>query len=425
MKKQESLKQQAIRKAEKELRKAQEKALKVCTPNQQTLCGKEDCTMCFDRSLASHARGEFWSDQNGQHAGCIRRGSNKKGWFDCDACQHAFLTTICTVTGLDSWCPYCSNKILCDDEQCKICFEKSLASTPFAEKWSKNNKLTPRQVFKKSSNKHLFNCFVCFHEYPAAVSNVVGCESGCPYCNSKLLCDDDACKFCFEKSFASHYRAKYWSPKNKLKPRQVLKKSGEEYIFDCEDCGDEFTYGLITINRWNSWCTNCIRKGERKLNDFLKVAFPSLTIQRNPYLDWCRNPKTSHITPFDFVFPDLNLVIEVDGAQHFKQVMNWLSPEENVRRDCDKMDAAWKKNFWIIRLLQHDMFLDKWDWRTALTGAIQKRIDHRTAQARIIFLEKHLITEISNASPTTVTTITWRRAPGESMYIHHISYMFG
>ena len=96
MKKQESLKQQAIRKAEKELRKAQEKALKACTPNQQTLCGKEDCTMCFDRSLASHARGEFWSDQNGQHAGCIRRGSNKKGWFDCDACQHAFLTTICT-----------------------------------------------------------------------------------------------------------------------------------------------------------------------------------------------------------------------------------------------------------------------------------------------------------------------------------------
>ena len=113
-------------------------------------------------------------------------------------------------------------------------------------------------------------------------------------------------------------------------------------------------------------------------------------------------------------------MIEVDGAQHFKQVMNWLSPEENVRRDCDKMDAAWKKNFWIIRLLQHDMFLDKWDWRTALTGAIQKRIDHRTAQARIIFLEKHLITEISNASPTTVTTITWRLAPGESMYIHHI-----
>jgi hypothetical protein len=39
-------------------------------------------------------------------------------------------------------------------------------------------------------------------------------------CNSKQLCDNLECKICFEKSFASHEKSKYWSDKNDcVKPR--------------------------------------------------------------------------------------------------------------------------------------------------------------------------------------------------------------
>jgi len=51
-------------------------------------------------------------------------------------------------------------------------------------------------------------------------------------CSDKKLCDKEDCKKCFEKSFASHEKAKYWSNKNELKPRQVFKSSGKKYFFE-------------------------------------------------------------------------------------------------------------------------------------------------------------------------------------------------
>ncbi len=45
-------------------------------------------------------------------------------------------------------------------------------------------------------------------------------------CNSKRLCTNEECQTCFENSFASHEKSKYWSEKN---PRQVFKSSGNKY----------------------------------------------------------------------------------------------------------------------------------------------------------------------------------------------------
>ena len=38
----------------------------------------------------------------------------------------------------------------------------------------------------------------------------------------------------YEESFASHEKAQYWSDKNELKPKQVMKGSHKKYIFDCK-----------------------------------------------------------------------------------------------------------------------------------------------------------------------------------------------
>lgn len=47
------------------------------------------------------------------------------------------------------------------------------------------------------------------------------------YCSKhpKKLCENKDCKACFEKSFASVDKSKFWSVKNKLNPRQVFKNS--------------------------------------------------------------------------------------------------------------------------------------------------------------------------------------------------------
>ncbi len=83
------------------------------------------------------------------------------------------------------------------------------------------------------TNDGLFNCDNCPHEFPSAISHIVSYNSWCPYCciPCQKLCDDDSCKICFDKSFESHHRSKYWNSENILKPRQVIKGSESKYFF--------------------------------------------------------------------------------------------------------------------------------------------------------------------------------------------------
>ena len=127
----------------------------------------------------------------------------------------------------------CNSKRLCD-EGCLTCFEKSFASHDKSKYWSddKNGDVKPRQVFKKTQKKYWFNCDTCNHDFEKRIDHVTS-NSWCPYCSNppKKLCDDEGCQTCFEKSFASHEKSKYWSDDKNgdVKPRQVFKSSNEKY----------------------------------------------------------------------------------------------------------------------------------------------------------------------------------------------------
>ena len=41
----------------------------------------------------------------------------------------------------------------------------------------------------------------------------------------RTLCNDENCQTCFNKSFASHPKAKYWSDKNGVSARKIIKGS--------------------------------------------------------------------------------------------------------------------------------------------------------------------------------------------------------
>ena len=111
-------------------------------------------------------------------------------------------------------------------------FSKSFASHEKSKFWSKKNNISPEQVSKNTREKYLFDC-ICGHEILIALNNI---SSGywCPYCSipCKKLCDNVDCDFCFEKSFASHEKSKFWSCKNNTIPRHILKGTGKKYLFD-------------------------------------------------------------------------------------------------------------------------------------------------------------------------------------------------
>ena len=58
---------------------------------------------------------------------------------------------------------------------------------------------------------------------------------------------------------------------------------------------------------------------------------------------------------------DFKIIIELDGAQHFKQVRNWQSPEEQLIKDKYKMEQANINGYSVLRLLQEDVIKRDYD----------------------------------------------------------------
>lgn len=204
------------------------------------LCDDDNCKICFEKSFANHPMSFSWSSINDFSPRKVALGSEKKCWFDCQDCKHSFDRVLYSIN-LEKVCPYCANQRLCNND-CNLCFSKSLASLNIKSKWSSKNILTTRQVFKGSNNNFIFNCNKCNHEFKTTPNHFTNRNcSSCPYCANHILCKDDKCKICFDKSFASHELAvKCWNIKNKCKPREIFIGTGKKLIFNCDRCNGEF-----------------------------------------------------------------------------------------------------------------------------------------------------------------------------------------
>ena len=321
----------------------------------RTVCGNKGCKSCFDKSFASHEYSKFWSLSNTIQPISISRCSSKKFAFDCNICKHTYSAVLNNIYN-GSTCSYCTNRKLCDDEDCTVCFEKSFASHTQAKIWNYKNGINPRYVFKGTRKVFLFDCNTCKHVYSAKLVTI--CQGAeCPYCANRRLCDDKECDMCFNKSMASQPAAKFWLKKNKLNPRNVFKCSQKKYWFKCGDCDNEFDASPANIYSSNTWCPLCKNKTEKKLYNILSKTYSSLIHNFRP--EWSINKETERILPFDFAIPEYKVIIELDGAQHFKQVFNWQSPEFNQERDIYKMKLANLNGYSIIRVIQEEVWKNK------------------------------------------------------------------
>ena len=76
--------------------------------------------------------------------------------------------------------------------------------------------------------------------------------------------------------------------------------------------------------------------------------------------------------PFDFCIPELKIIIELDGAQHFIQVSNWASPEETYENDLFKEKCAKENGYSMVRIIQEDVFNDTYDWLSKILLSIEE-----------------------------------------------------
>ena len=94
--------------------------------------------------------------------------------------------------------------------------------------------------------------------------------------------------------------------------------------------------------------------------------FPSIITQFKQ--EWCKN---INCFPFDFCITEHKIIIELDGPQHFIQVSNWTPPEEQLKNDKYKEKCANDNGYSTIRIIQNDVWKDKYDWCKELCETIE------------------------------------------------------
>lgn len=338
------------------------------------LCNNDNCDECFEKSFASHPKVIYWNYElnKGILPRTVFKGSGtKKYWFTCEICFHDFDMTPGSISGSKpQWCPYCAKppQRKCK-KNCEMCFKKSFASSHRAIYWNYelNGNIKPEDIFLQTSQAFWFNCDKCPHKFEKKIHLIHTENSWCQYCSHDLLCDNKSCELCLNNSFASHPRAIYWSKQNKTSPRNNFKRSNNKFLFECEVCNEIFKISLDSIGQ-GCWCSKCKNKTEQIVYIFLKTFYP--TIQHGFSVSWCKNIKN---LPFDMVIHHLKIIIEVDGPQHIdKQISNWSTPEENQQNDIFKMKCANENGYTIIRILQEDVFYNKYDWKTELLNVIKE-----------------------------------------------------
>lgn len=328
---------------------------------------EEECGNCFSRSFAVHTRSKDWSSKNEKAACEVALNTHKKIWFKCDVCSHEFDATPHNVNSRNSWCPYCRNRKKCDDN-CGLCNSKSFAVHEKAKYWlfGMNDK-KPNQVAYMSEYFAWFWCPDCSHSFGTKVVYVTSDGCFCPYCSSNAMCSPEKdCGRCYKKSFAMNPKSKFWSKKNTYSPREVSRASHSVAWFICHMCRKEFKSSLKSISIGN-WCPVCKHKTEKKLLEFLETKYKSVIFQ--PKFSWCKNPETGRILPFDFCVG--NVIVELDGDQHFKEVKYWKTcPAKIQERDRLKEKLAEENGYKVVRMIQNDVWRDKGDWKSLMVRKI-------------------------------------------------------
>jgi len=366
-----------------------------CIPSTR-LCG--GCEICNKKSFNSY---EELTINGKRKVEClidkidpkgICKGSEEKYNFNCDNCPHIFYSSIAHIVK-GTWCPYCANKKLCNDSKCLYCFNNSFASFEGltingkrkVECWSDKNKnnCQPRNIFKSCNSKFWFKCDNCHHDFDLTLNHLTNIKESrwCPYCciPCQKICDKDKidnCEYCFNKTFAN-FQGKTingkkivdcWGNENKLEPKEVLMFSNKKFKFNCPDCNEQKNIILTDISKNGSFCGCQKNKTIKILCNILKDEY-KITCEKK--YDWCKNNITGRKLPFDIVLEEFKIIIELDGIQHFIQVMNWQSPEDRRKIDIYKQESAIENGYSVIRLLQEDVYFNKNDWKDKLFNKIK------------------------------------------------------
>ena len=220
-----------------------------------------------------------------------------------------------------------------------------------------------------TARKHvLIGCPKCSIYFPQTPDNHLN-GRGCPDCRLEKLREVNrrkkkkAADEFEEKAIAKHGEGKFLYDKVKYDTARKL------VLIGCPKCENYFPQ--TPNDHLNGYgCPTCYNKTEKKVHDELIKHYLGLTWGFKA--NWCKNPETNRYYPFDFCIKEKRLIIELDGKQHFEDFGYFKSSFiDRHAVDLVKQVAANESGFRVIRLMQEDVWSDKYDWLTELLKNIE------------------------------------------------------
>lgn len=190
-------------------------------------------------------------------------------------------------------------------------------------------------------------------------------SSGCPFCTKRRApCDQEGCAYCTENTLASTVSADDYGSANKTAARMVWKTSQKKVWVRCETCRCTSKRSAKSIAS-KTRCGLCVNKTERKLFEYVRDAL-GVDLEYQPTFVWAKTYR------YDFRVQDTDILIELDGKQHFCPVRTWKTGFDVCHDDLLKEQLANQSGFTIIRILQTDVWNDTSDWRAYLQKSLSE-----------------------------------------------------
>ena len=246
----------------------------------------------------------------------------------------------------------------------KACTKCREIAIPLEEVQKRLDKITKDRIsiigsYQSTHKDTTFKCKVCSHEWTGNVhykiQNVKTNKTdsfGCPKCSKKMKKTTEIFKKEVKELVGNEYLVKgEYSTANDLVEMTHT------------TCGEDYPVRPADFLYKNNRCPYCANnEKESKAVRFIRTILMESSIKCETEKDYedCIYKKK---LPFDFYFPELNLLLEYDGEQHFRNMGGLFNDFENTRirdniknqwcinNDINFLRLHYKMNFEDIRIL--------------------------------------------------------------------------
>ena len=267
---------------------------------------------------------KYWDyEKNNEDPWELSGSSRNKVWIKCtDTDYHGSYQISRDGAIYGAGCPYCNHSKIHPKDSFGQMMVERYGETNFKKIWNKElNNVDPFTIAPSTRNYSVWlNCLDFeYHPPTKAHPNDINNHTGyCHYCAKYKVCKEDSLGFNYPETL------EVWSDKNKKSPYEYLPSSNFKVWWKCK-CGKhkDFQRTITDAKVGEFGCPECSNEAttsklQNKVSNYIEGKYHYEILHEHKCNLKPRNPKTNTLLKYDNEIPEIKLIIEVNGQQHYE-----------------------------------------------------------------------------------------------------------